>query len=365
MRRYTGRDYHYGRRRRRVARIDGIPGVPFILGVYQSGEKYGAEISLNDDIVDLGVFDTKEQAGIAYDRAAVVLRNDEIDYPLNYPAMSDVEREEALKVGVSKAGKKEEGGETKPRSSGPSQRVINQMSFNKARSIQDFGDSPSLHQRVAMDAQYPDYRDRWELYHELDRYATTQHHPRSRRRPSNNTMLEQVIIAPRIRRGKRNARETADTKIALGKRVAIPGAEPNTKGNYRGVNIGISSIGDQIRTFAGHWSEQDHANAMDRKVIAKRKKMMEEKEEKEEAQKTQVQSEEDSEEDSEEEFRTKKNNKKKSGSSTRKRICESPQCAISGGRKTKRRRKKYRYKKKTNKRRRVRKMKTHKRRRRR
>ena len=41
-------------------------------------------------------------------------------------------------------------GETKNnKSSGPSQRVINKMSRNKKRSIQDFGDSPSMHQRIA------------------------------------------------------------------------------------------------------------------------------------------------------------------------------------------------------------------------
>jgi hypothetical protein len=46
----------------------------------------------------LGSFDTKEQAGIAYDRFVVDKSTDEVSFTLNYPNMSDPEREEALKA---------------------------------------------------------------------------------------------------------------------------------------------------------------------------------------------------------------------------------------------------------------------------
>jgi hypothetical protein len=41
---------------------------------------------------------TKEQAGIAYDRFVVDKSTEEVSFTLNYPNMSDPEREEALKV---------------------------------------------------------------------------------------------------------------------------------------------------------------------------------------------------------------------------------------------------------------------------
>ena len=45
----------------------------------------------------LGTFGTKQQAGIAYDRFVVDKSTNEVSYTLNYPNMSDIEREEARK----------------------------------------------------------------------------------------------------------------------------------------------------------------------------------------------------------------------------------------------------------------------------
>jgi hypothetical protein len=46
----------------------------------------------------LGTFDTKEQAGIAYDRFVIDKSTEEVSFTLNYPRMTDREREEAFKV---------------------------------------------------------------------------------------------------------------------------------------------------------------------------------------------------------------------------------------------------------------------------
>jgi hypothetical protein len=66
--------------------------------VYKSGKKYRAQISYSGTYHSLGAFDTKEQAGMAYDRAAIVINKstEEVSFTLNYPNMSDHEREVAL-----------------------------------------------------------------------------------------------------------------------------------------------------------------------------------------------------------------------------------------------------------------------------
>ena len=69
-----------------------------LIGVSNYGHKYKAIISYCGKPRKLGIFDTKEQAGIAYDRFVVDKSTDEVSYTLNYPNMSDPEREEALKV---------------------------------------------------------------------------------------------------------------------------------------------------------------------------------------------------------------------------------------------------------------------------
>jgi hypothetical protein len=62
-------------------------------------KKYRASIMYGGGTNDyLGTFDTKEQAGIAYDRFVVDKSTEEVSFTLNYPNMSDAEREEALKV---------------------------------------------------------------------------------------------------------------------------------------------------------------------------------------------------------------------------------------------------------------------------
>ena len=69
-----------------------------LIGVYKSGKKYQARIRYGGTQHHLGRFDTKEQAGIAYDRVAIDKSTEAVSFTLNYPKMSDHEREEALKV---------------------------------------------------------------------------------------------------------------------------------------------------------------------------------------------------------------------------------------------------------------------------
>ena len=69
-----------------------------LIGVFKIGKKYRAQIWNGGTQHHLGTFDTKEQAGIAYDRFVVDKSTEEVSFTLNYPNMSDLEREEALKV---------------------------------------------------------------------------------------------------------------------------------------------------------------------------------------------------------------------------------------------------------------------------
>ena len=57
-----------------------------------------SQITIGGTQTDFGTFDTKEQAGIAYDRFVVDKSTEEVSFTLNYPNMNDDEREEALKV---------------------------------------------------------------------------------------------------------------------------------------------------------------------------------------------------------------------------------------------------------------------------
>jgi serine protease inhibitor ecotin len=69
-----------------------------LIVVAMRGEKYRARIKYGSKTVSLGTFDTKEQAGIAYDRFVIDKSTEEVSFTLNYPKMSDHEREEAMKV---------------------------------------------------------------------------------------------------------------------------------------------------------------------------------------------------------------------------------------------------------------------------
>jgi serine protease inhibitor ecotin len=69
-----------------------------LIGVTKARNKYRASITYGGKQHNLGHFDTKEQAGIAYDRVAIDKSTEEVSFTLNYPRMSDQEREEALKV---------------------------------------------------------------------------------------------------------------------------------------------------------------------------------------------------------------------------------------------------------------------------
>ena len=56
-----------------------------LIGVYKSGEKYKANIKYGGTKNYLGSFDTKEQAGIAYDRFVIDKNTEEVSFTLNYP----------------------------------------------------------------------------------------------------------------------------------------------------------------------------------------------------------------------------------------------------------------------------------------
>jgi hypothetical protein len=53
--------------------------------VCKSGQKYQALIRYGGTQHNLGTFDTKEQAGIAYDRFVVDKSTEEVFFSLNYP----------------------------------------------------------------------------------------------------------------------------------------------------------------------------------------------------------------------------------------------------------------------------------------
>jgi serine protease inhibitor ecotin len=69
-----------------------------LIGVSKKGEKYVTRIAYGGKQHHLGRFDTREHAGMAYDRFVVDKNTDEVSFRLNYPNMSDLERDEALPV---------------------------------------------------------------------------------------------------------------------------------------------------------------------------------------------------------------------------------------------------------------------------
>ena len=69
-----------------------------LIGVCKNHEKYQAYIKYGGKTNNIDTFDTKEEASIAYDRFVVDKSTEEVSFVLNYPKMSDREREEALKV---------------------------------------------------------------------------------------------------------------------------------------------------------------------------------------------------------------------------------------------------------------------------
>ena len=56
-----------------------------LIGVCNDGKKYKVSITYDGAKHHLGNFDTKEEAGIAYDRVAIDKSTEEISYTLNYP----------------------------------------------------------------------------------------------------------------------------------------------------------------------------------------------------------------------------------------------------------------------------------------
>ena len=56
-----------------------------LIGVRKSGTKYITSIYIDGTTQNLGLFDTKEQAGIAYDRFVVDKSTEEVSFTLNYP----------------------------------------------------------------------------------------------------------------------------------------------------------------------------------------------------------------------------------------------------------------------------------------
>ena len=56
-----------------------------LIGVFKNGKKYTALINYGGTQYYLGTFDTKEQAGMAYDRFVVDKSTEEVSFTLNYP----------------------------------------------------------------------------------------------------------------------------------------------------------------------------------------------------------------------------------------------------------------------------------------
>ena len=56
-----------------------------LIGVYKMRKKYQAMIRYGGRTNTLGSFDTKEQAGIAYDRFVIDKSTEEVSFTLNYP----------------------------------------------------------------------------------------------------------------------------------------------------------------------------------------------------------------------------------------------------------------------------------------
>ena len=55
-----------------------------LIGVYKNGNKYQTSIYYGGKQHNLGRFDTKEQAGMAYDRFVVDKSDEEVSFTLNY-----------------------------------------------------------------------------------------------------------------------------------------------------------------------------------------------------------------------------------------------------------------------------------------
>ena len=56
-----------------------------LIGVSKNGKRYQAYIKYGGKTKGLGTFDTKEQAGMAYDRFVVDKSTEEVSFILNYP----------------------------------------------------------------------------------------------------------------------------------------------------------------------------------------------------------------------------------------------------------------------------------------
>ena len=56
-----------------------------LIGEVRFRKKYKAQITYGGTIYYLGTFDTKEQAGMAYDRFVVDKSTEEVSFTLNYP----------------------------------------------------------------------------------------------------------------------------------------------------------------------------------------------------------------------------------------------------------------------------------------
>ena len=56
-----------------------------LIGVYKDKKKYQAKIRYGGTQHNLGTFDTKEQAGMAYDRVVIKKSTQQVSFTLNYP----------------------------------------------------------------------------------------------------------------------------------------------------------------------------------------------------------------------------------------------------------------------------------------
>jgi outer membrane biosynthesis protein TonB len=65
-----------------------------LIGVTQAGNKYATRIFYDGKPIRLGLFDTKKEAGIAYDQFVIDKSTEEVSFALNYPKIARSRKKE-------------------------------------------------------------------------------------------------------------------------------------------------------------------------------------------------------------------------------------------------------------------------------